>query len=114
MRNKAIIALRAVFAVTVMTACVSAQQSASAICTVQATVVPAVTLRTTVNLENSSSNGLVPRTGMFLSGEGVIRLKVESAEKPHEATIDLQRQSTELKEKTFSRINKVRIEHLSS
>jgi uncharacterized cupredoxin-like copper-binding protein len=114
MKHKVYILLRAVFAITVVTGCVSAQQSVSAICTAQATVVPAVTLRTTVNLENSSSNSLVPRTGMFLSGEGVIRLKVESAEKPHEVTIDLQHESKELKEKTFSRINKVRIEHLSS
>jgi hypothetical protein len=114
MRNKVIIVLRAVFAITIMTACVSAQQSASAVCTVQATVIPAVTLRTMVNLGNSPSNSLVPRTGMFFSGEGVIRLKVESAEKPHEITIDLQRESGGLKERTFSKISKIKLEYLSS
>jgi hypothetical protein len=114
MKSKVIIALRVVFAVILMTAYASAQQAASAVCTAQATVIPAVTLRTTVNLESSPSNSLVPRTGVFLSGEGVIRLKVESAEKPHEVTIDLQRESKELKEKTFSRINKIKIEYLSS
>jgi hypothetical protein len=114
MRNKVIILLRAVFAVTVMTACVSAQQSASAVCAVQATVIPAVTLRTMVNLGNSPSNSLVPRTGLFLSGEGVIRLKVESAERPQETTIDLQRESGGLRDRTFSKISKIKLEYLSS
>jgi len=54
------------------------------------------------------------QTGVSLSGEGVIRLKVESAEKSHEVTIDLQRESRRLNDKTFSRINKIRLEYLSS
>jgi hypothetical protein len=97
-----------------LTVGVSAQQATSAVCAVQATVIPAVTLRTSVNLESSTSNSLVPRTGVFLTGEGVIRLKVESSEKPHEITIDLQRESGAVKDKTFSKINKIQVEYLSS
>jgi hypothetical protein len=114
MKSKVIIVLRAVFAVILMSACVNAQQTESAACTAQATVVPALTLRTTVNLERSSSTSLVPRNGVFLSGEGVIRLKIESAEKPHEVTIDLQRESGAVKNKTFSKISKIKVEYLSS
>jgi hypothetical protein len=114
MKNKVIIVLQLVFTITFMIECVSAQQTASAVCAVQATVITAVSLRTTVNLESSLSHSLVPRTGVFLSGEGVIRLKVESSEKPHEMTIDLQRESGKLKDKTFSRINKIKVEYLSS
>jgi hypothetical protein len=114
MKSKVIIALQLVFAITLMIECVSAQQTASAVCAVQATVVPAVSLRTTVNLESSPSHSLVPRTGVFLSGEGVIRLKVESSEKPHETTIDLQRESGALRDRTFSKISRIRLEFLSS
>ncbi|MCX6143013.1 MAG: hypothetical protein NTZ35_07315 [Ignavibacteriales bacterium] len=114
MKSKVIIVLQVVLAITLTTECVNAQQTASAVCAVQATVIPAVTLRTAVNPGSSPSNSLVPRTGVLLSGEGVIRLKVESAEKAHEITIDLQRESKELKEKTFSRINRIKIEYMSS
>jgi hypothetical protein len=114
MKSKVIIVLQAVLGITLMTSAVSAQQATSAVCAVQATVLPAVTLRTSVNLESSSSNSLVPRTGLFLSGEGVIHLKVESSEKLHERTIDLQRESGALKDKTFSRISKIKVEYLSS
>ena len=114
MRNKHIISLLPVFVILLTAPCVKAQQAASAICTVQATVIPAVTLRTTTNPESSSSISSPMQTGVFLSGEGVIRLKVESAEKAHEVTIDLQRESRGLNDKTFSRINKIRLEYLSS
>jgi hypothetical protein len=114
MRNKHTIVLLPVIAILLTTPCVRAQQAAYAVCTVQATVVPAVTLRTTTNLESSSSNSSPLQTGVSLSGEGVIRLKVESTEESHEVTIDLQRESRELKDKTFSRINKIRLEYLSS
>jgi hypothetical protein len=114
MKSKVIIVLQTVLGITLMTSAVSAQQATSAVCAVQATVLPAVTLRTSVNLESSPSNTLVPRTGVILSGEGVIHLKVESSEKQHEITIDLQRESGALKDKTFSRINKIKVEYLSS
>jgi len=114
MRNKLFIFLLPGLALLLTTPCVRAQQSGSAVCNVQATVVPAITLRTTTNPESSSSISAPMQTGVSLSGEGVIRLKVESAEKSHEVTIDLQRESRRLNDKTFSRINKIRLEYLSS
>jgi hypothetical protein len=114
MRNQLAISFLLAIMILLATPCVRAQQAASAVCTVQATVVPAVTLRTTTNPENLLSVSSSAQTGVSLSGEGVIRLKVESAEKPHEVTIDLQRESRELNDKRFSRINKIRLEYLSS
>jgi hypothetical protein len=114
MRNRLTIVILAAIALLLTAPCLRAQQAASAVCTVQATVLPAITLRTITNLESASSHSSVLRTEVSLSGEGVIRLKVESTEQSHEVTIDLQRESKELKDKTFSRINKIKVEYLSS
>jgi hypothetical protein len=114
MRKNLFIVLLPVLAALLTAPCVRAQQAASAVCTVQATVIPSVTLRTTTSPENVSSISSSAQTGVSLSGDGVIRLKVESAEKPHEVTIDLQRESRGLNDKRFSRINKIRLEYMSS
>lgn len=92
----------------------SAQQTTSAVCTVQATVVPAATLKTTLKDESSPTNASQQRTGLTLCGEGVILLKVDSAEQFEASAIKLQQESKEIKDRAYSRIRKIRVEYLSS
>ncbi len=64
--------------------------------------------------EGSISQAPHKRTALILSGEGVLQLKVDSEEPFEAATIELKQESKEINHRAFSRINKMRLEYLSS
>ena len=86
----------------------------SASCTVQATVISRVTVRTATTQEVSLSQPRNNRTALILSGEGVLQLNVDTSEPVETTIIELKQQAKEIKQNGFAKIKKMRLEYLSS